>query len=77
MDKKETKITINDNSINVGDGNTITGSNIGNNNKITPKEDKNFFVKHPLITGLIASLIVAVFLVTKYGKEILSFFEGR
>lgn len=77
MKKDVKKITINDHSINVGDGNTITGSNIGNNNQVIPKEDKKFFEKHPLITGLIASLLVAVFLVTKYGKEILSFFEGN
>ena len=70
------KITINDHSINVGDGNSITGSNIGNNNQITPQENKNFFERHPIITGIIASLIVAIFVVTKFGKQILAFFEG-
>lgn len=70
------KITINDHSINVGDGNSIIGSNIGNNNQITPQENKKFFEKHPIITGIIASLIVAIFVVTKFGKQILAFFEG-
>lgn len=77
MKKEGKKITINDHSINIGDGNIVTGSNIGNNNQINPKENKNFFEKHPIITGIIASLIVAIFVVTKYGKQILAFFGGN
>ncbi|MBQ9207402.1 MAG: hypothetical protein IJ158_11930 [Treponema sp.] len=74
MGKKEAKITMNDNSINVGNGNTITSSNIGNNNQIAPKENKNFFERHPIFIGIIIAFVggslVYVFLETNLWTSI-------
>lgn len=75
MKKKTNNIKVDDNSINIGNGNKISNSNIGNNNQVNPLEKKNFFEKHPLLTGVIASLLVTIFLVTKYGDKILKFFK--
>lgn len=76
--KNEETIDRNDNSINIGNGNKIKNSNIGNN-KISTNKRKSFVEKHPIISSIIgafiAGILIYVFLETNLWELIKSFVE--
>ena len=75
--KKSSPITIVDNSIKIGDGNVIEKSSFNsNNNQQQTNEHKNFFEKHPVITGIIVSVIAGVILMFSFWKTIVVWIEG-
>lgn len=71
MSKNVEKITIKDNSINIGNGNTISDSNFGNKNKIITKEkNKKNKILISVIIAVISGILVYVFLETNLWKNI-------
>lgn len=74
--KKSSPITIVDNSIKIGDGNVIEKSSFNsNNNQQQTNEHKNFSEKHPVITGIIVSVIGGIILMFSFWKTIVEWIE--
>lgn len=72
MKKKQTNVT---NNVTFGDNTKISNSQVGNSNTKTEENSKNFFEKHPVLSSIVAALIVGIIVATKYWKEIINFFE--
>lgn len=69
--------SVNNNSVNIGDGNKINNSKIANaitNN--SGEEKKSFFEKHPVICSFLISLIAGVVLLFSFWSEIVKWIEG-
>ena len=70
-------VTIIDNSINIGDGNTISKSNIANKtSKPDTSSKKSFYEKHPIICGILISVASGIILLFSFWSKIISFVEG-
>ncbi|MDA2619240.1 hypothetical protein PDQ07_15155 [Bacillus cereus] len=67
--------------IKLGDNNKFKGpTNIGKDNSIkiekSSNEKKSWFEKHPLLTGVLGGLIVAVICATVFWKNFIEFLGG-
>lgn len=63
--------------IKIGNNNKISNSTIADNvngNPETPK--KNWYEKHPIIGGIIISVVAGVILLFSFWSEIIKFIEG-
>lgn len=68
---------ISDSNINIGDGNKLKNVNISNtkyNNSNQKKE--RFFDKHPVITGVIISVISGLILMLSFWNDVVNWIEG-
>ena len=68
-----------DNSVTIGDGNSFSDTNIGNDNTKTitnTEEKKSFASRHPILIGALISLIVGFILMFSFWKDIISWIEG-
>lgn len=69
MKKKQPIIT--NNTVNFGDNTKINNSQVGNTNTKPEENSKNFFEKHPVLSSIVAALIVGIIFATKYWQEII------
>lgn len=72
---KKNRLNITNNNVTFGDNTKITNSQVGNTNTKAEENSRNFFEKHPVLSSIIAALIVAIIFATQFWKEILDFFE--
>lgn len=63
-------------SINIGDGNTIKDSTIANKVVNTSENKKSFYDKHPVICDLLISLVAGIVLLFSFWSKIIEFIEG-
>ena len=63
-------------SINIGDGNTIKDSTIANKVVNTSENKKTFYDKHPVICGFLISLAAGIVLLFSFWSKIIEFIEG-
>ncbi len=64
-------------SIEIGDNNIIKNSTIANTvNGVTESKKKNWCEKHPIISGIIVSVIAGVILLFSFWADIVKFIEG-
>lgn len=63
-------------SINIGDGNTIKDSTIANKVVNTLENKKSFYDKHPVICGFLISLVAGIVLLFSFWSKIIEFIEG-
>lgn len=63
-------------SINIGDGNTIKDSTIANKVVNTSENKKSFYDKHPVICGFLISLVAGIVLLFSFWSKIIEFIEG-
>lgn len=63
-------------SINIGDGNTIKDSTIANKVVNTSENKKTFYDKHPVICGFLISLVAGIVLLFSFWSKIIEFIEG-
>ena len=69
--------TVNNNSVNIGDGNKISNSKIANViTNDSSQEKKSFFEKHPVICSFLISLAAGVMLLFSFWSEIVKWIEG-
>ncbi len=69
--------TVNNNSVNIGDGNKISNSKIANAiTNESSEEKKSFFEKHPVICSFLISLAAGVVLLFSFWSEIVKWIEG-
>lgn len=69
--------SVNNNSVNIGDGNKINNSKIANAiTNDSSEEKKSFFEKHPVICSFLISLIAGVVLLFSFWSEIVKWIEG-
>lgn len=69
--------TVNNNSVNIGDGNKISNSKIANAiTNDSSEEKKSFFEKHPVICSFLISLAAGVVLLFSFWSEIVKWIEG-
>lgn len=71
----------NDNSIHIGDGNTIENATVASQiNKAgqTAESDDNkgFFKRHPVLTDLLVGILVAFFMMFAFWEKIVTWIEG-
>ena len=73
--KKRASVTI-DQSVKIGNGNTICDSTIASlvQEAVSPK--KTFWEKHPLLLGVIGAVIAGVILTFSFWGKIVAFIEG-
>ena len=62
--------------INIGDGNTIIGSSIGNEKINSLENRKTFYERHPVICGFLISLVAGIVLLFSFWGKIIDLFEG-
>lgn len=65
-----------DQSINIGDGNTIIGSEIGNGKINTLENRKTFYERHPVMCGFLISLVAGIVLLFSFWEKIINLLEG-
>lgn len=63
-------------SINIGDGNTIKDSTIANKLVNASENKKTFYDKHPVICGFLISLAAGIVLLFSLWSKIIEFIEG-
>lgn len=63
-------------SLNIGDGNTIKDSTIANKVVNTSENKKSFYDKHPVICGFLISLVTGIVLLFSFWSKIIEFIEG-
>ena len=63
-------------SINIGDGNTIKDSTIANKVVNTSENKKSCYDKHPVICGFLISLVAGIVLLFSFWSKIIEFIEG-
>lgn len=69
--------TVNNNSVNIGDGNKISNSKIANAiTNDSSEEKKSFFEKHPVVCSFLISLAAGVVLLFSFWSEIVKWIEG-
>ncbi len=73
--------TVNDHSVRIGSGNKISNSNIAGKNEnhsgTAPSDvKKSFFEKHPVICGILISLLAGIVLLFSFWTKIVEFIEG-
>ncbi|WP_431089933.1 hypothetical protein [Paenibacillus sp. 8b26] len=62
--------------IKIGDNNKFNKTNIGTNNKVGHKKEKNnFFSRHPFLTSVFAGLITGIILLFSFWKDIVTNIE--
>lgn len=62
-------------SIKIGNNNKIKKSKIGHNYGSTPPKE-NFFTKHPLISGVIISMIAGFIMLFSFWEKIVKWIEN-
>ena len=70
---------ITDKSVTIGNGNKIKGSTIAgeiDNYSVNTPEKKSFFVDHPVLSAVIAGVIVAFVMMFSFWEKIVDFIEG-
>lgn len=70
---------ITDKSVTIGNGNKIKGSTIAgeiDNSSVNTPEKKSFFVDHPVLSAIIAGVIVAFVMMFSFWEKIVDFIEG-
>lgn len=61
-------------NIKIGDNNNIVSSNFGDN--IKKDEKRGFYIKHPVISAVMISIIVGVLLMFNFWDKIILFIES-
>lgn len=62
-------------SITIGDNNRIKNSTISISRSTSSQEKKNFFKDHPIVCGVIISVIAAFIMMFSFWKQIVAFIE--
>jgi len=70
---KRNQPNITNNNVTFGDNTKISNSQVGNTNTKTEGSSKKFFEKHPVLSAIVAALIVAIIVATRFWKEIIIF----
>ena len=65
-----------DQSINIGDGNTVIGSAIGNEKINTLENRKTFYERHPVMCSFLISLVAGIVLLFSFWEKIINLLEG-
>ncbi|MBQ8010093.1 MAG: hypothetical protein IJ265_00885 [Oscillospiraceae bacterium] len=68
-------ICINNNSINIGDNNKISNSQIAHSTN-TDSAKKNFVEKHPVFISIITGIVTGFFLLFSFWEKIVEWIEG-
>lgn len=63
-------------SINIGDGNKIKGTTIGGKHIDGSEKRKTFYENHPIIVGVLISVIAGVVLMFSFWEKVIEFIEG-
>lgn len=69
------KHSLGSNSITIGNNNTIKDSTIANS-VVGNKEKEGFYERHPVICGILISLLTGIILLFSFWKQIVTFVEG-
>lgn len=76
-ERQQMHTTIIDNSVKIGDGNTISDSTIASSIVKSDKSDKkSFFDRHPVVCGIFISVCAGVILLFSFWSQIIEFLEG-
>lgn len=70
---------ITDHSVTIGSGNKIKGSTIAGkieNSSVNTPEKKSFFADHPVLSAVIAGVIVAFIMMFSFWDKLVSWIEG-
>ena len=67
---------ITDQSLTIGNGNKIKGSTVAGKIENNTPEKKSLFVDHPVLSAIIAGVIVAFVMMFSFWEKIVDFIEG-
>ena len=75
--ESEKRASVNiDQSVRIGNGNTIRNSTIAGLIQETTSPKKTFWEKHPILTGVIGAVIAGAILMFSFWEKIVAFIEG-
>lgn len=67
--------SITNNSVQIGDGNIIKNSTIGNSIQNQKEDQPSFFKNHPLFTGIVTAVIAGAVLMFSFWQDIIKWIE--
>lgn len=68
--------SITNNSVQIGDGNRIKNSTIGNSVQNQKEDHHSFFRDHPVLTGIVTAVIAGALLMFSFWQDIVKWIEG-
>ena len=67
---------VTNNSVHIGNGNKIKHSNIAGSMQESSNENRSFFERHPLLTGILGAVVAGVILMFSIWESIITWIEG-